>query len=627
MQESIDDLDPDVVFNEDAADRVINELLNDPNRDPDDDTLTREEMAEVLCAGMGGNCNDGDDAIDFLADNEITVGRYGTGCQNGASEQCREHDFAADEDTTNIHVQLFLERLPKRPACYPNCYDPPVNNYNPPPQNDNTPPVCGGSGYIVLTQHINSATNDDGCRPPSCPFGRRSDGFCEPPASNDPPVVYVASAAPVAEDGGPASFTVALSHRFTADVTVDVSTADGTAEAGSDYMALSSQTTTIPAGQRYATVPVAVLDDTSDEPNEMFTLSLSNPTGSATLSDNPQAEATIIDDDPPPPVSVSISGTPTTVEGGYLDFTVSLDMTPTTGVSVSFRGKSPYYDGHPLWVSETNACDNTSDYIATDGLYQTPGYETLTWAAGDGRSKQASIITCDDQVDEADVKRLDVELYDPRGARIGTGIASGTITDNDEPSACSALFAAVTDATFCLDGSTAVTEGDDLHFRARIGPDGESWKGTVTITLDGGTATLGPANGGTTGCLAGVDAYLNRSQPSATVVSATKISQGGWGENNPFLDVRLKTCDDAEIEALETITATLTLTPRPGQQGTPDVVSPTWTATIIDNDGLQVYLDGPVSATEGRALNFVVRLSEAAAFACLVRHQNPDTDI
>ena len=374
----------------------------------------------------------------------------------------------SDEDTTNIHVQLFLERLPTRPDCYPNCYDPPVNNYNPPPQNDNTPPVCGGNGYIVLAQHIDSATNDDGCRPPSCPFGRRSDGFCEPPASDTPPVVYVASNGPVAEDGGTASFTVALSHRFTTDVTVDASTANRTAEAGSDYTALSSQTVTITAGQRYATVSVTVLDDATDEPNETFALVLSNPTGSATLSDNPQAEATITDNDPPPPVSVSISGTPTVTEGGQLRFRVAPNVTPATGVSVQFRVDDPYYQGHPLYLEEGRYCGQSP---TTD--YAEPTSTTLSWAAGDMYSQTISIRTCDDDIDEQD-KTLTVELHTPQGAVIGTGSAVGTIHDNDDPSP----YPDVTEPTFFIDSPT-VTEGDDLEFTVTLLPVGVTWGGDV----------------------------------------------------------------------------------------------------------------------------------------------------
>ena len=250
-------------------------------------------MALVLCAGAGGDCETGDEAIDYLADNEITVGRYGDGCADGASQQCRDHDYARDEHTSYRHVDLFLSRLPTNPG-----YTPPVPVYYPPSTGS---PSCD-NGYTVIAEHIDSVNSDDGCRPPHCDFGRDADGWCEPPASDTPPVVYVATDSNLfSEGGGSASFTVALSHRFTADVTVDASTTDGTATAGSDYTAVSSQAVTIPAGDRYATVSAAVLDDSDDEPDETFNLLLSNPTGSATLSASPQAEATIVDNDPPPP--------------------------------------------------------------------------------------------------------------------------------------------------------------------------------------------------------------------------------------------------------------------------------------------------------------------------------------
>ena len=82
-------------------------------------------------------------------------------------------------------------------------------------------------------------------------------------------------------------FTVSLTRASTRSVTVDYATTDGTASAGEDYTATSG-TLTFEAGTVEQTVSVPVLDDASDEGEETFTLTLSNPTG-AILAD---AEAT-----------------------------------------------------------------------------------------------------------------------------------------------------------------------------------------------------------------------------------------------------------------------------------------------------------------------------------------------
>ena len=92
----------------------------------------------------------------------------------------------------------------------------------------------------------------------------------------------------------PLTFTVAMVPVSGSDVTVDYTTSDGTATAGSDYTAASG-TLTIPAGQTSGTIPVSVLGDTTYEPNETFTLTLSN-LGGATIVVGSKT-GTILNDD------------------------------------------------------------------------------------------------------------------------------------------------------------------------------------------------------------------------------------------------------------------------------------------------------------------------------------------
>src|SRR5262249_746420 len=66
-------------------------------------------------------------------------------------------------------------------------------------------------------------------------------------------------------------------------VTVDYSTADGTAAAGSDYTAESATLSSAP-GQTVKTVLVPITDDAAQEPAENFGLSLSNASN-ATIAD------------------------------------------------------------------------------------------------------------------------------------------------------------------------------------------------------------------------------------------------------------------------------------------------------------------------------------------------------
>ena len=95
------------------------------------------------------------------------------------------------------------------------------------------------------------------------------------------PGLYSSTAAsPVTTD---AVFTVKLSQAYNQTVTVDYATADGTAKAGSDYVAASGKLT-FAAGETTKTVAVKVLSDDVTEGAENFSLKLSNPT-QATIAD------------------------------------------------------------------------------------------------------------------------------------------------------------------------------------------------------------------------------------------------------------------------------------------------------------------------------------------------------
>ena len=89
-------------------------------------------------------------------------------------------------------------------------------------------------------------------------------------------------------------FVVRLDAASGRTVTVQYGTADGTATAGADYTA-GSGTLTFRAGTTTATIDVPILDDSTGEETETFTVTLNNATG-ARLSDA-EATGSIADDD------------------------------------------------------------------------------------------------------------------------------------------------------------------------------------------------------------------------------------------------------------------------------------------------------------------------------------------
>ncbi|WP_233223390.1 Calx-beta domain-containing protein [Amycolatopsis sp. CA-128772] len=93
----------------------------------------------------------------------------------------------------------------------------------------------------------------------------------------------------------PATFTVSLLGGAGPNpVSVHYATANGTATAPADYQAASGDVTFAP-GETSKPVTVPVDPDTVDEPDETFTVTLSNPIGAGLV--DPTGVATIVDDD------------------------------------------------------------------------------------------------------------------------------------------------------------------------------------------------------------------------------------------------------------------------------------------------------------------------------------------
>ena len=146
---------------------------------------------------------------------------------------------------------------------------------------------------------------------------------------NASPTVSVSGAS--ATEGDAVEFTVSLSAAGSQQVTVEYATSGGTATSGTDFAA-SSGTLAFAANETSKTVSVATTDDSADEDDETFTLTLSSPTNT-TLGDA-TATGTIIDDDaPPPPLTASFQNMPTSHDGNAFTFGLAF----SEDVKVSYR--------------------------------------------------------------------------------------------------------------------------------------------------------------------------------------------------------------------------------------------------------------------------------------------------
>ncbi len=242
---------------------------------------------------------------------------------------------------------------------------------------------------------------------------------------DSPPTLSIGDVT-VTEDSGTATFTVRLSVPIDRPVTVDFTTVDGSAVADSDYTATEGMLTFAP-GETEKTITVPVIADDVDEPDETFTVTLSNP-DNAVFADS-EATGTITEGPVEDP-TISIEDVTVSETGGTALFTVSLSGPSPRVVTVDFRTM----DG---------TAEAVLDYTATDG--------TVRFEAGE-TEQTIMVSVLDDTLDEPD-ETFTVTLSNPTNATVGDGTGTGTITDDDYP-AVAVSYGAV---------SYTVTEGGSVE--------------------------------------------------------------------------------------------------------------------------------------------------------------------
>jgi hypothetical protein len=154
---------------------------------------------------------------------------------------------------------------------------------------------------------------------------------CETVQGVPKPSVSVENVSLVEGNSGsqPVSFTVSLGQASPLRITVAYATANGTATAGTDYTAASGTVTFAP-GETVETVDVPIVGDTTLEPDETFTLTLSNPVN-ATLG-TATATGTITNDDVATASPGHYNGPIST--SGNIDFDVSPDGRVVSGMTL-----------------------------------------------------------------------------------------------------------------------------------------------------------------------------------------------------------------------------------------------------------------------------------------------------
>jgi hypothetical protein len=205
----------------------------------------------------------------------------------------------------------------------------------------------------------------------------------------------------------PAAVPVTLSVASATPVTVDFTTAPGTATAPADY-AIATGTLTFAPGQTSRLVTLSVVGETAVEAHENFFLNISNLSGGGTITDA-QGEITILNDDGAAGLSVADQST---IEGntGAADalHLVTLSVASASSVTVDF-------------ATADGTATAGSDYTATTG--------TLTFAPGTVVHNVTVSITGDTTVEPDET--YFVNLTNAVGAAIVDGQGLGTIVNDD----------------------------------------------------------------------------------------------------------------------------------------------------------------------------------------------------
>jgi glucose/arabinose dehydrogenase/ribosomal protein L35AE/L33A len=216
----------------------------------------------------------------------------------------------------------------------------------------------------------------------------------------------------VNENGGTATITVTRTGGSDGAVSVNYSTSNGSATSGSDYTATTG-TLNFAAGELSKTFTIPITNDTAVESSETLNVTLSNPTGGATLGSQITGVLTITDDDvatQPGSLRFSNSSYSLAENGGTLTVTVTRTGGTSGAVSVNY-------------ATTNGTATAGSDYTAASG--------TLSFANGE-TSKTFTIAVTDDSAVEAS-ETVNLTLTNPTGgATLGSpATATFTITDND----------------------------------------------------------------------------------------------------------------------------------------------------------------------------------------------------
>ncbi|MEM6998893.1 MAG: Calx-beta domain-containing protein, partial [Pseudomonadota bacterium] len=246
------------------------------------------------------------------------------------------------------------------------------------------------------------------------------------------PEICIDASTSVNEATANAVISISINAVSGQNVSVNYATSNGTANAGSDYTSTSG-TATITAGNLSTNISIPIINDTDDELNQTFTVSLSSPTN-ATIGSGCSNTTTIVDNDDPP--------------ANCQNITVQLDATGNVSITEDAVDNNSNVNGTVVsYDTDVTAFDCTDVGANTVTL-------TVTDNNGDTNTCTAT-VTVEDNVDPvATCQNITVQLDATGNATITTGDINNGSSD-----ACGIASLSLDDTAFdCTEvGANTVT--------------------------------------------------------------------------------------------------------------------------------------------------------------------------
>src|SRR6266516_6973579 len=408
-------------------------------------------------------------------------------------------------------------------------------------------------------------------------------GMPTPPASAAPiDHVTISANTPTQVEGNSGTTSVTFAITYSGNPTafsIDWATANGTATAGSDYVAASGTVSFNGTGSdRTKTATVLINGDTNVEANETFTVTISNPQPPTNVViDTPTATQTISDDDSS--ASFAIADV-TAAEGNAGSSSFSLTVTKTGSTAFSTSVNFATADG--------TATIADGDYVSNTG--------TLSFLPGD-TSKTIDVTVNGDTKHETD-ETFTVSLSGAVNATISDDQGLGTITNDDQvpdvsvddqivaegnsPGTTSMTFNVTlsnpSDQTVTVDystndGTATTADGDYAATSGTLTFDPGQTAKNVDVTVNGDDTTE-------------PDEHLSLDLSNATNANVLDGSGDGTITNDdPIPDVSIDDQSIAEGDVgTSTLTFNVTLSHASSDTVTIDYATNDGTATIADSD-------------------------------------------